>query len=278
LTTATCKPAIETPLKTDFYSIFLSGRQGLMRDGIFTWLRFMFVYIECSKICLRRSRLLDLAYGDGSFLLWSRRKTNYVGLDIDRYKLLIAKKNNNLLALIVADAGNLPFKAKAFDTVVTSETLEHLTEHKRQGAIEEISRVSCGHVIVTVPTIGLRGFIATILQHALLQKIGWTQKQPLGFKSPDHQTEFFPIPFNGIVPLNYLVKEFCRNGFGNSLCHEIGFMTHLAFPLLKNSLSPPVLHPRLTILVMKFEKTFAKIHFPFGQYAILSFRRESLDD
>lgn len=265
-------------MRVDLYDIFSIGKQGLARDGIFTWLRFLFVYIEFLKASFHGKRLLDVSCGDGSFLLWTRRKANYVGLDINPHKLLIAKRTHPCLGLVLADAGNLPFRSEAFDIVCTSETLEHLTHRKREEAIKEIARVSCNHVIVTVPTISLFCFLATVF-HNLLQKLGWVkERHKICFKSSEHQVEFFHILFNDLVPLNSLVSMFYENGFSSILCQEIGFVTNLAFPLLKKrGLITPVSHPWLTTIIMRLEKAFSKAHFPFGQYAILHFQNRKLE-
>lgn len=264
-------------MRLDLYDIFSIGKQGLARDGIMTWLRFFFVYTEFSKASFHGQRVLDVACGDGRFLLWARRKADYVGLDIDRHSLLIAKRKPTMLGLVLADASNLPFRSDGFDIVCSSETLEHLTHRKREEAINEIARVSCNHVIVTVPTISYFVFLTAVL-HNSLQKLGLIKerhKMEKYFKSFEHQVEFFPIPFNDILPLNYLASMFCENGFSTLLCHEIGSITNFAFGLLKkNALLTPVLHPWLTIVIMKLEKAFSKAHFPFGGYAILHFQKE----
>jgi ubiquinone/menaquinone biosynthesis C-methylase UbiE len=263
-------------MRLDLYDIFSIGKQGLARDGIMTWLRFFFVYTEFLKASFHDQRVLDVACGDGRFLQWARRKANYVGLDIDPHILLKAKRKHQCLGLVLADASNLPFQSEAFDIVCTSETLEHLTHQKREEAINEIARVSYNHVIVTVPTISYFDFLVTVF-HNLLQKLGLVkERHKIGFKSFEHQVEFFPIPFNDLVPLSSLVSMFSENGFSTPVCHEIGFITNFAFRLLKkNALIKPVSHPWLTIVIMRLEKAFSKAHFPIGHYAILHFQKIS---
>jgi ubiquinone/menaquinone biosynthesis C-methylase UbiE len=74
-------------MKIDFHKIFLEGERNLAKDGIFTWLRFLFIYLECKKYLVNGKELLDVACGDGAFLSWLAKQTNYVGLDINRQTL-----------------------------------------------------------------------------------------------------------------------------------------------------------------------------------------------
>lgn len=61
----------------------------------------------------------------------------------------IVKKNRKKVGLIVADAENLPFKEIAFDRILCSEVIEHLTHPLR--AIYEIKRVLKGNGVITTP-------------------------------------------------------------------------------------------------------------------------------
>jgi SAM-dependent methyltransferase len=242
----------------NLHNIFSVGKQGLSEDGIFTWLRFFFVYTEFLKLSFHNQRVLDVACGDGRFLQWARKEINY---------------DRQYLGLVRGDASSLPFRNESFDIVFTIETLEHLTNIKRAEAITEIARVSCNHIIATVPMLDFDFFLVTIL-HNLLQKLGLVEKrQKLGFRSIDHKVEFFHVHFKDLIPLSSLVYMFYENGFLELLCREFGWLTRLACQLLKiNPLTLPVSHPWLTTVMMRFEKAFSKTHFPFGHFAILHFQ------
>lgn len=256
-----------------FYDAFSIGKQGLASHGISTWLRFFFVYAFLSNISCHGKKLLDLGCSDGTFLLWTRETTDYVGVDINRQMLLSAKRRPfPYLGFVLADAENLPFVDNTFRIVCVCETLEHLT-HRREG-IKEIARVSSNHILVTVPTFLLFPFFATVFRH-LLQRLSLAEEKNY-FRSPEHKVEFFLIPFNGLVSLSSLVRDFSKNGYSTSAYHEIGFVAHHVLPLLKKTglVAPPVLHPTTTITMMKLEQAFSKIHIPFGTYAVLLFSKQ----
>ena len=50
---------------------------------------------------------------------------SYVGIDISKDALIIAKKNTNR-DYIVASAGNLPFRSASFDTCISYDFIEHV--------------------------------------------------------------------------------------------------------------------------------------------------------
>jgi ubiquinone/menaquinone biosynthesis C-methylase UbiE len=187
-------------MKLNLPELYSLGRPSLSRAGIFTWLRFLFVYIDFWKICGAKQRLLDVACGDSSFLIWLTKHIDYVGLDLDRTKLKSNKLAHPSLDLILGDASNLPFTSDSFDIVITSETLEHLDSRSRYYAIRDISRTSSNHVIVTVPTIGFLNFFAVYVYH-FLQSLRLIQaKNRLFFKS---SSRYFPsFVKRGLTPFS----------------------------------------------------------------------------
>jgi len=136
---------------------------------------------------LKNSRFnnsLEIGSGLGkySFVL---KKLGYVKeivmVDISLPSLLITKKifenfgfNCNL---VLADAGNLPFKDKAFDLSFSGGLIEHFVGKKQEGIFFEHCRVA-KDVLIQVPT----GSFAYWLRRILLTiiKFGW----PFGFEKP----------------------------------------------------------------------------------------------
>lgn len=81
-----------------------------------------------------------------------------IGIDDDIFALKdnIKRGLNNML---LADATNLPFQEGAFDVIICSEVLEHLSEGADQNALFEMARIlkQGGQLLITVPSLeGIR--------------------------------------------------------------------------------------------------------------------------
>jgi len=104
-------------------------------------------------------RVLDCGCNDGAFTLeLVKRGHEAVGVDILPLNINRALRNmpdipevTTRLDYYVADIESLPFEDKEFETVVLTETLEHLI-HPRRG-LEEVHRVlkDGGKALITVP-------------------------------------------------------------------------------------------------------------------------------
>ncbi|SRR6056297_603505 len=88
--------------------------------------------------------LLDVACGRGYFLkCLNNSNLNLHGADVlDKVELENAKYTK-------ANLENLPFEDNAFDTVVSSHTLEHIIDIRQ--AVKELKRVAKNQIIITVP-------------------------------------------------------------------------------------------------------------------------------
>lgn len=94
-----------------------------------------------------RGRILDVGCGDKRFAAYCRAQaTSYVGLD---YPTTFFGSAENVE--VFGSALDLPFADATFDTVVSFEVLEHVTDPARM--VREIRRVlkPGGHVILTTP-------------------------------------------------------------------------------------------------------------------------------
>ncbi len=94
-----------------------------------------------------RGRTLDVGCGDRRFVPYCQTNdTQYIGLD---YPVTFFGKRENVH--VFGTALNLPFADDAFDTVLSFEVLEHVTDSRRM--VAEIQRVlkPGGHIILTTP-------------------------------------------------------------------------------------------------------------------------------
>lgn len=94
--------------------------------------------------------VLDVGCGTGTLLEEIARRTpsaQLVGLDADPAILQLAEKKlsrtNLSVELVRGTATKLPFGNRAFDHVVSSLFLHHLTPEDKQRAVAEIARVLC---------------------------------------------------------------------------------------------------------------------------------------
>jgi glycosyltransferase involved in cell wall biosynthesis/ubiquinone/menaquinone biosynthesis C-methylase UbiE len=101
----------------------------------------------------RGQRVLNVGIGGGFFERFCRQTgVNVFSIDPD-WMSLHNHLDENRFKLIVGKLENLPFADDAFDAVVVSEILEHLTPVSTLSALQEIRRVLApeGQIIGTVP-------------------------------------------------------------------------------------------------------------------------------
>ena len=85
--------------------------------------------IETLKIVPQSKNLLDIGCGEG--LMTNLFNSDFkIGVDISANKIKRAR-NKKQISYIVADAHHLPLKEKYFETVICTETLEHLASPKK---------------------------------------------------------------------------------------------------------------------------------------------------
>ena len=91
--------------------------------------------------------VLDLGCGDGFFL---ERLGDAIGVDLSKTRVQRAKRRSGK-PVLVCSAQKIPFRSNAFDLVVVSEVLEHLTDPD-----ECLAEIACvlkdgGSAIISVP-------------------------------------------------------------------------------------------------------------------------------
>lgn len=95
-----------------------------------------------SLLAKKGKRILDLGCANGystSQIDKFAPQAEIFGIDISEKLIRFAKKKYPKFKFLVADAGNLPFPDKNFDTVVCTEVLEHLVSPQK--VLQEIHRV-----------------------------------------------------------------------------------------------------------------------------------------
>ncbi len=98
--------------------------------------------------------ILDVACGSGYGTYFLSKHSEFtVGIDISRNALDHAKRyyNNDRTCFILADGHHLPFKENVFSTIVSCETIEHLT-NQRDFLLElEKKLAKEGIIIISTP-------------------------------------------------------------------------------------------------------------------------------
>jgi glycosyltransferase involved in cell wall biosynthesis len=94
--------------------------------------------------------------------------TNYVGasvgLDLNGRRIKHAKNSYPNLDFIIASAFNLPFKEKAFDTVLIPEILEHVPLKDAKVAISEAKQIA-NKILITLPNAGKPDCIKALVEN-----------------------------------------------------------------------------------------------------------------
>lgn len=92
---------------------------------------------------LAKGQVLDVGCGLGYL---SKLFSDYVGVDINKEAINLAKKNTRRV-YIIGSAYHLPFRAKIFDTCILYDLIEHLQDVEK--ALSEVKRISRLNVIIS---------------------------------------------------------------------------------------------------------------------------------
>ena len=168
---------------------------------------------------LERSRLLktdanEEAFGADAILdALAAGAPLATGMDISREIAGLAKKRFPALSFAAADTRFLPYRASAFDVVVSNSTLDHLVLRDVPIALRELARVlKPGGILIL--TLDNRHNPLHVFSHRMRRICGWfytdrcytvsearTLLEENGFQTLE-STAIFHIPF----PLNFLSK------------------------------------------------------------------------
>lgn len=105
-----------------------------------------------------RTMILDVGGGTGDFFDFA--SCSGVVADLPPDKSLFGRTQVSI-ATVYFDGVRLPFKDKSFETVVSLDTLEHVSKDRRSSFLLELQRVSRSNIILTFPE---RQFFLPVLE------------------------------------------------------------------------------------------------------------------
>ena len=138
--------------------------------------------------------LLDVGCGYGVFLhhLLNSRKLSVEGVDVSTESMTWGLSRG--LNLKTASAHELPYDDHAFQMIVCSEVMEHLTWGVYESALGELARVAENYILMSVPYDEKRGFAKCPYCSAKI--------------NPNyHMRSFAPADLEGLFPGFRLIKQ-----------------------------------------------------------------------
>lgn len=142
-------------------------------------------------------KVLDAGCGEG-FVIERLKKdlpAQFMGLDIEKDALNIAKGKNPQVDFKQASVYDIPFEDKSFDLVILSEVLEHLEDPTK--ALYEVARVAGKYVLVSVPHEPVWR-VGNMARFKYLRSFG---------NSPGHINHWTRRAFIGLISSFFDVKE-----------------------------------------------------------------------
>lgn len=174
--------------------------------------------------------VLEVGCGTGLHLsLLFREGMNIMGADISPHMLRVARERlNDRVQLVVADAGDLPFRDRSFDCVALIATLEFVGDPVR--TVREALRVSRGKVLFGVLNkysfLGLKRRVRAIVRPSIFGRARfysiWELKRLIATAVPEanvHWASILLLPMSMQAFLARLVRplSFRRNPLGDFL-------------------------------------------------------------
>lgn len=114
------------------------------------WSRYTRVVNEVRKIRGKELSVLDVGSGGRGISAFSsilRRHYRFFLLDVQK----MAFKGLNRVHCVVGDGCRLPFRDKAFDIIVSVDTVEHIPKSVRRNFYTELKRVCKKRIVITCP-------------------------------------------------------------------------------------------------------------------------------
>jgi ubiquinone/menaquinone biosynthesis C-methylase UbiE len=114
------------------------------------WYRYA-TAIRCLPASGRSLRLLEVASGRGGGIAHVLQRKHLRVCLVDYSRELLAVRNHRSAWRVCADGSRLPFPEASFDIVVSTDTLEHISDKSRGRFLEELKRVTRDTVVLTCP-------------------------------------------------------------------------------------------------------------------------------
>jgi ubiquinone/menaquinone biosynthesis C-methylase UbiE len=124
------------------------------------WYRLILKMIRPVVKSFERKKVLEIGCGLGVFCIYvAKEEGESIGLDISKSAIRNAKDMarrcgvQNRVQFVVGDARFLPFRNRVEDIVISTETLEHISNHAQ--AFHEFVRITdnFGYICLTVPNL-----------------------------------------------------------------------------------------------------------------------------
>jgi SAM-dependent methyltransferase len=170
--------------------------------------------------------VIDIGCGVGSNLSLLRSMDfKVIGIDLEIYSLLLAKKRLSRVTLVNADLLRLPIKSNSIGLVIATDILEHLNEDAM--GIREIHRALArgGKAIITIPAFKILSGVQDIVG---MHKRRYSKKEFLGKIEKEGFTVLKSSYFNFLLFFPILLSRRMIHLLGLKIKSE----NEINFPLL----------------------------------------------
>lgn len=150
-------------------------------------------------------RILDIGCGAGILTSWLAASNQVIGLDISNQMLRLAAKKS--LTPVLGDAFHLPFQKNTFDTVLSMEMIQHVSDPFP--FLEELLRVSSPGAVVMISSLNRESFLQKALWHLGItnRKLFFHERTAIvnflsarGVEAMSVQFSAYPLPVRWTAP------------------------------------------------------------------------------
>lgn len=113
-----------------------------------------FTYPFLIKSFLKSSKtILDIGCGDGSFMALLNKSHTYSVTGVELFPAYIkrAQKTGAYKNVLKHDIRKLTFHKKSFDSVLSSQVIEHITKKEGEKLLEDMEKIARNRVIIGTP-------------------------------------------------------------------------------------------------------------------------------